>query len=356
MLRLILLRLLESYFRHRWLYLAPAALMLAAGIAFAFLAPTRHTATGTLLIEKQSLLATLTSNGQGASYWRTPAEITAGELRELLATDAFVRSAIQKTSWEPLMHGSPREVRDALTAFRRSITVTALGEKLVAISARDGNAQVAQQMAASVMDSYIQWQINKEFQESVVAQNFFANLIGPYQEDLQRARDNLRTYLETYPEPLRGSRPPEERMEIARLESEIRRAEERVSETLKNEESARLALAKAESITRQTYMVIDAPTPPIETFSLRRTALLIGIFAGVGVGLSLAGVVTGALLDRTLRFPVDVRHALHLPLLATVAAETVTNPGRPQRLPGDARHPQRADAGAGQPGTVKPRA
>lgn len=144
-------------------------------------------------------------------------------------------------------------------------------------------------------------------------------------------------------------------MEIARLESEIKRAEERVSETLKNEESARLALAKAESLTRQTYMVIDTPTESLDEFSLRRLVTVIGIFTVVGLFLSAAGVVFGAVTDRTLRFPVDVRHALHLPLLATVAMHPDDKPDSRQQAIADTRRARRPDTGASQPGTANPR-
>lgn len=334
MIKLILLRLLESYFRHRWLFLLPAVLLTAAGIAFALLVPADYKSAGSMMIEKESLLATLTDTA-GANPWRTAASMTVDELNELLATDAFVRSAIAKTDLEASMAGDIDAQRAAFDEFRGSIVVRAVGEKLIEISGTNADAKLAQQIAASTMESYIQWQINKDYQESVVAQQFFANLITPYQQELQTARDNLQIYLETYPEPLRGERPPEERMEIDRLQSEIQRAEERVTETLRSEESARLALAKSESITRQTYLVIDTPTEPLDNFSLRDVAISVILFAVVGAFLSFSGIVVGALLDRTLRFPVDVHQALHLPLLATVATDKPRKKGQAKEAAGE---------------------
>lgn len=356
MVKLILLRLMESYFRHRWLYLVPTVLLLGVGIAIAFLVPPDYESPGTMMVEKESLLASLTSSGASAAIYVTPAQLTADELNELLATDAFVRSAIQKTALEANMSGDQQTIRDTFDEYRNSLMVTPLGSKLIEFRGTHADSQLAQQIAASAIESYIQWQINKDYQQSVVAQSFFANLITPYQEDLQRARDEMRNYLESYPEPLRGQRPPEEQMEIARLQAEIDQAEQRVTETLKNEESARLALAKSESLTRQTYVVIDTPVVPETSFSLRRALLTVIIFGVMGFFLSLAGIIFGALTDRTLRYPVDVKQALGLPVLATVASEKVVPfTGAREQTARGAQQASPADA-VTKPGTLNPKA
>lgn len=352
MVKLIVLRLLESFFRNRWLNILPAVVLLAVGVAIAFLVPPAYESAGTMMIEKDTLLASLTSNGSSNSLYVTPAQVTVDELSELLATDAFVRSAIQKTVLEAQMTGNQEDIKQVFDEFRRSLTLTPVGSKLIELKGTHEDPQLAQQVAASTIEAYIQWQINKDYQQSVVAQNFFANLITPYQEDLQNARNALRDYLEAYPEPLRGSRPPEETIEIGRLQGDISLAEQRVAETLKNEESARLALAKAESLTRQTYVVIDTPVVPETSFSLRTAAITIILFAFVGIFLSIAAIVGAALLDQSLRFPVDVKHAVHLPVLATVAFDKGLQPDGARKQA--ARGAPKAAKAAGKPGTVNP--
>lgn len=356
MIKLIALRLLENFFRHRWLYLLAPVLMLAAGIAFVALVPQEYEATGTMMVEKESLLATLTSNGNAATMWRTPASITVGELNELLATDAFVRAAIAKTALEAKMGGDQQMVQNTFDEFRKALVISPLGDKLMEVRATHPEPELAQQIAAATVDSYIQWQINKGYQESVVAQGFFANLIAPLQEELQTARDNMQSYLETYPEPLRGERPPEEQMEIQRLASEIARSEERLTETLKAEEQARLSLAKSESITRQTYLVIDTPVLPEPDFSLIRAGIIVIAFALVGVFLSLVALAVSAVLDRTLRWPVDVRQALNLPLLATLGNDEPKGARRKAARPAaEERTASRAEVTSAK-GTINPRA
>jgi capsular polysaccharide biosynthesis protein len=340
MLRLFVLRLLETYFRHRWLYLMPITLMLAAALVSLVVLPPKYTASSRLLVEKETLLAALTSSENNGPTWRTPAQMTTDELAELISTEAFVQAVIQRTDLQARMSGSQRDIARTIDTFRKAMTMRSLGDKLVEISAADEDPRLAQQMVSATLDAFIQWQINKNYQESVVAQQFFANVIKPYQQELQQARAMLASYLEAHPEPARGVRPTEEAIEIDRLKADVNRAELRVTNAMQNEESARLALVKAESLTRQTYVVIDSPQVPENRIQWRRLALNFTIFLGAGVALSAMAIVIGTLFDRSLRFPIDVSHSLGLPLLALVPAV----PPASRRLIADEQHPERAAA------------
>ncbi len=343
MLRLAITRLFETYFRHPLLYLMPIALMLALAAAFAIIMPPKHESLGRLLIEKDTVLAALTASPNAAPVWRTPADVTASELNQLLVTEAFARAVIAKTPLQAGMSGTRRQQEQMLDNFRKAVSVRMLGDKVVEVSAKDESPETAQQIAAATLETYIQWQINKNYQESTVAQQFFANVIKPYQDDLQRARDALAGYLEANPAPRSGDRPAAEQVRIAQLQADIDRAEERVTSAMKNEESARLSVAKAESLTRQTYVVIDAPEVPEDRVQWGKIARNSAIFVAAGIALSLAALALATLLDRTLRFPIDVRHATGLPTLAVVpAAGGRRTPGAPgargaQLEPGSAR-------------------
>jgi hypothetical protein len=141
----------------------------------------------------------------------------------------------------------------------------------------------------------------------------------PYQDQLDQTRSDLVTYLTDHPQPVRGERPPEEQLELDRLQALVKQAEDRLSSAQNNAESARLSQAKSESVTKQTYMVIDQPQMPQDAkVSTKAIATSLAIFLVVGLFLSVAGIAGGALLDRSLRFPIDVRHGLSLPVLAMV--------------------------------------
>ncbi|MGQ9482354.1 lipopolysaccharide biosynthesis protein [Chloroflexus sp.] len=319
MVRLIVLRLLESFFRRPLLSLAPFVLALLIGVGYIFLSPPEYLSSGKIYIEKESLLASLTSSDSDVSWWVTPAQATSNEIYELLATNAFVRAAIQQTKLEPLMGGGPDVVWETFTFFRDTISVNTLGDKLVEIRATTDDPELSYQMVVATMDTYLKWKMNNDFQESIAAQKFFEELIAPYQADVDTARQALIDFLSANPEPVRGERPPGEQFQLDQLRAALARAEERLSAAQENEESARLALVKNESLIRQTYQIIDQPELPLRAeFSITGFIKNMVIFVAIGVFLSASLIGGSALLDRSLRFPIDVQNGLGVPLLALV--------------------------------------
>lgn len=103
------------------------------------------------------------------------------------------------------------------------------------------------------------------------------------------------------------------------MQSTIDSAEERLKRAEDQEESARLALAQAESTVRQSYFVVDAPSRPLEPERSKKELLLtLLLFLVAGFGVTFLGIVGGALLDDKLRFPIDVTHGLQLPVLTMI--------------------------------------
>lgn len=350
MLRLVLLRLCESYFRHRWLYLVPIVLMGALAAVFIALSPKVYIARGILYVQNDSLLSRLAPIGNDGFSWVTPSQLTANEINELLRTEAFVRFAIGKTDLEKHMSEGPEAVQQTIRLFRESIWLGTAGDKLVGFSGKHEDPELAHQIANAGVEAYIEWKLNSDRQESVVAQAFFAKQLPPLQEELAKVNTELQAFLQAHPVPVRGERPEAEQMELSRLQAAVEQAKQRVQETLQKEEEARLALEKAESITNQAYTVIDAPTVPTrpET-SLKDAVKDSAIFVVLGVILSAAGVVGGMLLDRSFRMPLDVRHGLNLPVLAVIpeARGRVVAAPAERRKPAD--QPQEARTPAAQP-------
>jgi hypothetical protein len=281
--------------------------------------PPEYWATGRLYVSQGNLLADLTSSNTGGSWWVSAAQSTVSELNELIGTQAFVRTVIQKTDLEKKMSGGPTAVDDTIVYVRKILSIQAVGDKLVDISATGDDPAIVYQVVLSTMDAYVQWKINNGYQESIAARTFFDNLIKPYQDDVDLARSDFAAFLTEHPAPVRGDRPPAEQLEIDRLQTAVQRTEDRLNSALDNVESARLAQAKSESVTKQTYMVIDQPQIPQEAkLSTKTIATSMVIFLVVGIFLSVVGIAGGALIDRSLRFPIDVRHGLSLPVLAMV--------------------------------------
>lgn len=325
MIRLVLLRLLESYFRHRWLYFVPIILMLCAAFLFISRQESKYLASGILYVQKESFLASLTSvRDNNIGWWITPADDSATEISDLIRTDAFVRAVVQSTDLEEKIANGPESVRETINEARQSIWITTLGDNQVVINAGHTDAQIAYQLVNSVLDSYLQWKINADRVESEVARAFFVELTQQYKDDLEATRHELQEYMLSHPQPVRGDRPEVEQLEIERLQAELQLAGTRYARALEKDENARLALSQTESDIRQTYFLLDAPRIPSKPeTSLKDTVMNVAIFVVVGVFMSGVGVMGSALIDRSFRFPVDIHHLLDLPVLAAVPNATV---------------------------------
>ena len=320
MIRLVLLRVLESYFRHRWLNLLPFLLMLGvAGAYFTTLKPV-YISRGVVYVQSESLLSTINAvNNEGIPYWLTPAEATVTELQDLMLTDIFVRIIVSQTDLEKEMSKGATAVSETLDLVRESVWTEPLGNNQVLISAHSEDPQIAQQLVNAAVEGQVQWKTNSKLNESIAAQEFFSEQIEIYNADLEAVRQKLRDYLNIHPEPIRGTRPDVEQLEINRLQESVNSSAIRYEGALNKEENARLVMSQIESDSRQTYFLVDAPQLPLKpATSLKDILVKVIIIVIVGGVLTTITVVGGALLDRSFRFPIDVRHGLDLPVLTSV--------------------------------------
>lgn len=312
MLRILILRFLESYFNHRWLYLLPTLMMVVAAGLYYFLTVPIYNAKGVFFVQEESILTSITSLRDSGYSWQTPAQNTVSELYELLQTDAFVRSVIERTAIEEDMDKGADIVDEIFKAVRKSVVLAPLGDNQIRIQAEHENPLVAQQMVNATFETFLLWKINADRSEGQVAATFLVQLVDDYKAELEKTRQALNDYLVLHPRPLRGDRPATEEVEIERLRSEVSQAETRYANALDRDEDARLALAQAENAIRQTYFLIDAPTVPTKPGTpLKETAVAMALFVVAGVLISVIAVVGGALLDRSVRFPIDVEYILH---------------------------------------------
>lgn len=334
MIRQIILRLFESYFRHRWLYLLPIGLMtVLAGVFYFTLKPT-YIARGVIYVQSDSFLSSLTQLSQtNASFWVSPSQLATNEINELLQTSAFIRAIIQKTDLEPKMNEGTEVFLTMVEETRNDLWISSLGTNQILSNAAHEDPIIAYQLVSALMDTFINWQINTQQTDTEVAQAFFIDLVQKYEQDLTNARNILKTYLQDHPEPIRGERPGEERLEIEHLQNGIDLATARYANALNKLEDTQLAMAQVEADVRQTYLVIDAPTIPEKPeASLRELAMKIGAFIAVGILVSGGAVAGGAILDRSIRFPQDINQHLELPVLATIPDITPQPLSRWRRL------------------------
>jgi capsular polysaccharide biosynthesis protein len=319
MVRLVVLRLLESYFRRWYVYLIPIFLLAAASLLSTLRAKPTHIAVGALYVEGDSLLTSLTAIQNTQYAWITPAQATVNEVKELLQADAFVRAIIQQTDLEASMTQGEEEVRRIINNKRGEMWALPLGNNLIQVGAVDEQEALAEQLAKALIEAYVQWKISADQQESTSAQTFFEDLSQSYQADLEAAQLDLQTYLEDHPDPERGERPTAEKMQLDQLQAAVGEATARLTGALDKLNSTKLALAQAESKARQAYQVVDVPhLPPYAGTSKMKMIMNLMIMAVVGLILGLIAAAGAALLDTSYQFPIDVQNGLNLPTLAVV--------------------------------------
>lgn len=353
MLRLILLRVLETFFRNRWSYVLTLLLPLVAAVLVFLFVPANYRVRGTIYVQRESLLTSLSAVEQ-PRQWTSPAQATLSEVTSLINTESFVVAVLQTTPLGAELEKGPRVREEVLREYRRAVRVFAEGNNIVVFTADDPDAALAQQLATETMNAYVQWRINFERTDGEVARQFFADQIARYEEQLADAEQAIREYLLLYPDPERGGRSSEELFEISRLQQSVDEATERLTDAREREESARLALAKVNSDALQEYLVIDAPSVPTSPPSeLRRALVIFGAFLVLGLFLALGRLLLVIALDRGLYFPIDVHHGLRQPTLAMLPGHT---PAR-GKASGKRRQAAAQDAGAqasqGQASPVK---
>jgi hypothetical protein len=320
MTRIVILRLLDTYFRHRWLYLIPIGFMVIAAGIYLYTQQHLYMTSGVIFTEKTSLLSSLTAVDQQGFSWTTPAQETTGQISDLIKTDAFIRAVIGETDLEAQMSKGSSAAKDLIKEVRKNIFAFAAGNNQVQIYATYDNPRIAYQLAQATINTFILWNINLDRTDSVTAEVFFQDLIRGYQADALAAQDTLRNYLETHPKPEQGDRPDTEVFEIQTLQANLDEANARLVHAAEKAEEARLANVQIESNVRQKYTVVDAPGISNDpAISKRKMAKAAAMFLAAGVFLSGLAVTGATVFDQSLRIPLELSETLGLPVLATVS-------------------------------------
>ena len=320
MIRVIALRILESFFRRPWRNLLPMVLFMVLGLIYVLTKTPEYMTTGVLHVQDGSVLNSLTEIGDTGYAWVTPAQATMDQVTELLQTDSFVRALISQTALEEEMSKGPDEVWETMELVREDVWAESTGDTNVAFTATHTDPVVSLQLTEAAIETYLQFNINRSQADSTAARDFFTQLVSEYEAEKDAATQELSDYLLLHPEPIRGDRPAIEELQITNLTTDVVLAQERWQDARGKDEAARLAVAQSDQDIRQTYRVIDTPRLPEKPNNTSKKSMAVSLVAFTVVGglLSVLSIIAGALIDRTFRYPVDVHQILELPVLAAV--------------------------------------
>ena len=323
MFRLIILRVLENFFRRPLLYILPFLLLTAAGIAYIYLQDPTYIAHGGMAVQETNTTQD-TLGIAGTEYiWQTPSEVTVDQLDELFESNSIVRSILSQTDLEQELADPETDIDELYEQIRDDVWVQPLGDYHFLISGKSEEPLVAQQLVAATIQTFLNWNSSIGLADASASVEFFEEQLVKETAEFEAAQAAHRQFLIDYPEPIRGDRTDLERLDLERLSALREDASARLTDTRDKLDFAQLSYKLAETEVAQKYLIIDPPDLPDEPeFSLSTTGLTLGLFMLSGFVIGLLLLLINSLFDRTCRFPVDVRLGLKVPTLGGVPTGT----------------------------------
>jgi hypothetical protein len=310
-------RLVDSFFRRWLLCLLPVVALVGLGTYTVLGQDKTYRSVGSMNVATTTLITTLTDvrGNQGYGY-DTPSGATAKQLSSLLQTDQFVHDVVSRAGLDDALASGVvtlRRVRSGLSAWSN-------GPNLLMVAARSSDPVASQHLATATIDSFVDSIVRSNLGDSAAAQTFFTDVLKQYQADVDIARGALDSWVKANPAPGFGrTRPEDEQTELKRLNDNLAQATDRYNAAVSKSDSAQLSALQTKSEVAQRLKVVDAPALPLAPEAgLKAIVLKLGLFAALGALMGGLVVVMSAMLDRTVRLPVDVRERLHLRLLTSV--------------------------------------
>ena len=316
MSRSLFVRLLESLFRRWWLCLLPLLLLTVVGVMTVQGKAKRYRADAVMYVSNDTLLSRLSpSPGQGNFSWLTPAQIVSQDLSSALQTEEFIEQVAHTAGLEDrLILGETSTLE-----IRRSLAAWAEGSNLVRVRAIDTDPTTSFTLVSATLDSFFDWGLSRSAAESAAAEKFFESQSATYRGELTAAQTALTEYVASKPDPPLGvERPLTQQIEITRLDDAVTAAQNRLRDAQNKGESARLSTVQAREELTQRMRIVDQPkVPTASDRSLKSAVFTLGAFMSLGLLLSFAAVVVGAVTDRSIRM-VDIGESIDVPVIAAL--------------------------------------
>ena len=324
MFRSVLLRILETYFRRPLINLLPFMLITAPGIAYVQLREPVYISNASIAIQEESITETTLGLASREFVWRTAADATVTDIQELFASDSIIRSIVSRTDLEQSLQAAGENEQAFFDGVRRAIWVQSVGAQHFVVSARANNPELAQQLTASVITTFLNWNSNLGLADAAASIDFFEDQLAKESAEFEEAQLELRQFLTEFPDTFRGERSEVQQLELDRLTQLANQAAARVSYTRDRYSFALLTYKLAETETEQQFLIIDQPTLPNESeHTPFQSAKVVVLFAAAGIVATLLLLFLRAALDKTCRYPVDVKIKHGLPVLASVSTSSI---------------------------------
>ncbi len=308
----VMLRYLETFYRHRLLVIAPFVVCLCVSLGLVAVQPRSFASVAKIWVDRPLLAATVPSN-----IYMTPADEQTAVLQELLKTRSFcILAAGRGTLPADLQTAHAAEARglvnravsfvqghgtsDAVApltqvqlddlvfqTMTRGATVVASGPNIVTVTFQYSDPSVAGVIAQGIIDQYVDEVLGGQRSEAKAAVDFYTAQVASARTDLSAADAKVLSYLDAHPEQRAPNAIPDVSLTQLRLDDDQER--QRYQSLQAKLDGAELQSAIANQSTPNGFRLIDPPLAPQQPVS--RLKLLL---EGGGVGL-LAGLMLSVL-------------------------------------------------------------
>ncbi len=328
-----MLRLLETFFRHRLLLLGPVALVMVGAMGWVLIQPQTYDSSARVWVERQTLVPDPNSNP-----YLTPAQEQAGVLSELLSTKYFDAKVGQRSPLGDAIRAGaanggggigthlaralglasqPRQLTDAqvndqvYSTIVSSTIVIPSGPEIITVTYRDGNPEMAALVAQAIVNQFIDETLSNDRVQGDAAVAFYTSQMKQAQADLSVADKAVDDYLLANPSQRGANAIPDARMLQLRRDDDA--AHQRLQSVQDKLDQARLNRAALDQSGVSGIRVLDKAETPTQPSSIKKVVLqAFGIGLVLAVLILVVGVLALTWLDSTIRRPQEVETILDL--------------------------------------------
>jgi uncharacterized protein involved in exopolysaccharide biosynthesis len=322
-----MVRLIETFFRHKLLLLLPPILIpLLVGPPALLTAPISYESYAGIWVDRPTYLNYQTD----WNSYITPAQNQSGRLTELVKTQSFLDDVAKRTSLAPLV-GTPRGEDRVQRTIADGLGVVASGKNLLVLRFRADTPQLAYEVLTGIVDAFNDNAANDEINQASLATSFYQSQLDDARTQLDAAQTALQQYVASNPRytdtvksTTSGGQPslvlgqPLD-PQLAQLQHEVDFNQTEVARQRNTLEQAKISASAALQGQELGFQVLDAPQMPTTALRQTRNRLIIPL-AGLLVGIVLSALALVLLMagDRAVRNESDLGDVRVLGIVPTL--------------------------------------
>lgn len=312
-------RLLDAFFRHKWLIIPPPVLVPLISLPAIMLWVFTYETRAAIWIERPTYLR---QAGEDLGRFVTPAQTQAARLNELLRSRTFLMDVADQTPLSPLI-GTTRGEDRIEALVEKGLTIAASGNNLVVVRFEASTPEISYQFVNALVEQFRERADAGRRGQADHAISFYEARVQAAEEQLAKSNEAVRRYVGSNPRLSMVDRSPQVSASgaarpaegsLAALDPKLAELRARVELDERDVERARQSLDEAQlsvsaSLQGQElgFQIIDPPRVPTEPKrSLKKIATYLVAAEVAGLSLSAALLLLLIVTDRSVRSEPDL--------------------------------------------------